>query len=95
MELAVFREPLDRFDALALARYRQRHAGIDCAAVHQHGARATRSLVTDLLRAGERERLAERVQERSARRNLDCHRFAVDGQRELGRAGSAQHDTAG
>src|SRR5207247_1849731 len=94
MKLAILGKTLDCLDALSLARDRQRHAGIDRATVHQHGACAARSLVTDLLRARERERLAECVEERSTRADLDGHGLAVDHERDLGRARSAQHGTA-
>jgi hypothetical protein len=93
MQLAVLGDPFDGLDGLSLAGDRERHARIDRTAVDEDGARAARSFVADLLRAGEGERLAQRVQKRPARRREDRDLLSVHGERDLGSAGTAQHDT--
>src|SRR5204862_3048209 len=64
VQLAILRDPFDGLHSLPLARDGERHARVDGSAVHEDGAGATRSLVTDLLRSGEREGLAQRVEKR-------------------------------
>ena len=60
-------EPLDRRDRLAVMHHRQRQAGIDAAAVDQHRAGAALAVVAALLRAGEREMLAQSIEQSRAR----------------------------
>src|SRR2546430_17238628 len=94
VQLTILRDPLDRLDGLSLARDREGHARVDGATVDEDGASATRSLVTDLFCPGEREGFAQRVQERPPGRCSDLYPRAVDGERDIRIARTAQHDTA-
>jgi hypothetical protein len=79
----ILRETLDRPDTLSSARDCERHAGIDGLAIEENGAGAARAFVAHALRAGEPERLAERVEERSMRRDVDADPIAVHLERDV------------
>jgi len=94
MQLAVLRDPFDRLDGLSLAGDGERHARVDGTAVDKDGARATRAFIADLLRPRQAERLAQRVEDGAARRRSYREVLAVNRQRDVGSARTAQHGTA-
>jgi hypothetical protein len=59
-------ETFNSDDVPSFARRRQRQAGQHSLIVDDDGARAARALIAPLLRAGETEHVAERVQQRDA-----------------------------
>src|SRR3954447_19417761 len=63
VQTAVAREPLDRRHLPPIALRRQSQAGQDPLAVDQHGACPARPLIAPLLRAGQLEHLAQRVEQ--------------------------------
>ena len=56
----------------ALVHHRERQAGVDAAAVDDHRAGAALAVVAALLGAGEVQVLAQRVEQRRARVELQC-----------------------
>jgi len=52
-------------------------------AIQQNGARAAGPFVADAFRAGEPERLAQRVEERSMRRDVHADAIPVDLERDV------------
>src|SRR5262245_8411513 len=67
VELVAVRQTFDRLDLGTVVHRGQRQARGDPPAVEKDGARAARTLVAPLLRAGEIKRLAQHVQQRLAR----------------------------
>src|SRR3989475_5722791 len=94
MQLSILRDPFDGLDGLSFAGDGERHAGVDGTAVDKDGARATRTFIADLLRPRQAERLAQRVEDGAARRRSYRDGLAVDRQRDIGSARTAQHGTA-
>src|SRR5438874_4924743 len=83
MQLAIARQTLDGAHALSFTRDRERHAGIHGLAIEEDRARAARPFVADALRAGEPERLAQRVEERPVRRDVDADPISIDLERDV------------
>src|ERR1051325_4882990 len=80
MQRAVFGEPFDRFDLLAIAGDRERQARAHEPAVHRHAARAADADAAAFLGAGEADVFADRVQQKAVRLDLDIAALAVDDQ---------------
>src|ERR1700751_4818714 len=78
MERAVVLEPLDGVDPLARMHRRERHAGQYAAPIHVHRAGPALAAVTALLRPGQRQLLAQSVEQRRARLDRDRAELAVD-----------------
>src|SRR5207237_1017244 len=70
-------DPFDRLDALSRAVVREEHARDDGLGVDDHGARAARAAVADVLRSRDPETLAEEVEERRPRLAGERDRLAV------------------
>src|SRR5438477_5463051 len=70
MQLSIRGNALDGRDALTAVHDGERQAGVVAASVDQHGARAARSLIASLLRAGEIEMFAQRIEKCRARIDL-------------------------
>ena len=64
----------------------EREAGVGAAAVEQDRAGAALAVVAALLRAGEAEVLAQEVEQRGARVDVEAVLLAVDAERDLGHA---------
>jgi len=62
MQLAVLRQSFDRPNLTVLVLDRECQTGIDALPVHQHGARAARTLIATLLRAIQTRLLPDRVE---------------------------------
>ena len=75
-------EALDRDDLVAVGLRRQHEARADERAVEEHRARAALALLARVLRAGQAEPLAERVEQALARPDVGLARLAVDGERD-------------
>ena len=71
-------QPFDRRDRAAVALRRERQARHDALAVEQHRARAAGALIAALLRAGQPELVAQRVEQRDAGIELQPVRPPVD-----------------
>ena len=84
VQLAVLGESLDRDHLCAVVRDGERQAGVDAAAIEQHGAGAALAVVAALLGAGEPELLAQHVEQGTARIHGERQRLAVDQQLNLG-----------
>ena len=80
MQLTVGGEALDRRDAPTVGLDREDEARIDAHVIEQHGARAALADEAALLRAGQPEVVAQDLEERVVRLDLDAARAAVDGQ---------------
>src|SRR5205807_8468430 len=93
VQLAILRDPFDGLNSLPLARDGERHARVDGSAVHENGAGATRSLIADLLRSGEREYLTQRVDRLPPRRRPERRRRSDPLARDIGFTRSAHHGT--
>jgi hypothetical protein len=91
MQLAVLRKPLDGGDLLAFGGQRQRQAGEHAAAFNQHRAGAALAVIAALLAAGQAKMLAQCVQQRGARVDVERTGFAVDLQRDRDGQGSILH----
>ena len=76
-------QPLDGGDAVALVHDRQREARRDPPPVDDHGARAALALIAPLLGAGEVQVLAQRVEQRRPRVELELAGYAVHRERDL------------
>src|SRR5690606_7614500 len=76
-------DPLDRGDLAPGVLHGQGQAGVDPLAVGEHRARPAGALVAALLRAGQAEVLAQRVEQADLRREPERHGLAVDPQLEL------------
>ena len=89
VQLIAVRESLDSGDLGALRDCGKGEAGVDAAAVDEDGARATLSVVTAFLAAGETEILAESVEQGGAGVDRKGLLLAVDieGEREGLRGG--------
>src|SRR5262249_30309128 len=71
----------DRHHRVAVVHHREREAGIDSPAIHEHGARAALAVIASLLRSGEVEMFAERVEQRSPCVELEVMGLTVDTER--------------
>ena len=67
-------QPLDGGDAVALVHHRERQAGIDPPPVDDHRAGAALAVIAALLGAGEMQVLAQRVEQRGPRVELELAR---------------------
>src|SRR5262245_24549431 len=83
MQLGAAGEAFDGLDAAALALDRQHEAGELRLAVEQHGAGAALAELAAVLGAGEREVLAQDLEQRLVRGEGRLHRLAVDAQIQL------------
>src|SRR5688572_13486886 len=83
VELIVLGQPLDCRDLFAFAGRGQRQAGEDAPPVYEHRASTALALITSLLRAGQSESFAQRVQQHDPRIDLQLLRHAVHFEREL------------
>src|SRR5262245_31809356 len=81
MELAVLFETFDCSNLFALRLDRQRRAGIDGFAVHDHRAGAAGGAVADAFGAGDVQIVAQRVEQRHSRFDAHLFRSAVDVER--------------
>jgi hypothetical protein len=86
MELAIFRESFDRGDFILLVHHREGEAGIDAPAIHVHGASPALSVIASLFRSEEAEILAQRVEQRHARFDLQLVELPVNFQLDWNRA---------
>ena len=93
MEPIAGRQPLDGADGRAVRLDREHQARIDAHAVDHDGAGAAFADEAALLRAGQPEIVAQDLEERVVRRDLDRARPAVDGQ--LDRRASSSRRRAG
>jgi hypothetical protein len=71
-------EALDRGDRAAFDLCRKGEAGENTLAIDMDGAGAALALVASLLRAGEAQMLAQRIEERDARLDFDFMSLAID-----------------
>jgi hypothetical protein len=78
MQIVAVGQPLDRRDRLPVVHHRQREARIDPAASHQYRAGAALAVIAALLGAGQREVLAQRVEQGRPRVQSHDARTAVD-----------------
>jgi hypothetical protein len=83
VKLPVRGETLGRDDLGAVVRDSEREAAVYPPALEQDGAGATLPVVAALLRAGDREVLAQEVEQRGARVDGDPMLAAVDLERDL------------
>jgi hypothetical protein len=83
MKIAWLAKALDRGDLVALVHDGERQAGIDAPAADHNGAGAALAVVTTLLRAGQVEMLAQRVEQRCAIIEIEIALPAVDGEAYL------------
>jgi hypothetical protein len=81
VQCAIRCQPLDRGHFGTVLHNGEREAGIDPAAVHQHGARAALAVITALFRAGQVEMVAQRIEQCRPRREFELLLNAVDEQR--------------
>jgi hypothetical protein len=80
MELIATRDALDREHIGAVMTYREGQAGVDAAAIDQHGTGAALAAVASFLAAGQIETLTQQVEQRDAGVfQLDVPPDAVDG----------------
>jgi hypothetical protein len=93
MKLALFCEAFDGGDFILLMHHREGEAGIDAPAVHVHGASPALPVITSLFRSKEAEILAQGVEQRHARFDLQLVELPVDFQ--LDRNGTSGIRTAG
>ena len=89
MHLVGRAETFDGRDAVAFVHHREREAGVDAASVDDHRAGATLAVIATFLGAGEVQVVAQRVEQRGARVELERVRFAVHLERELSRSTGA------
>ena len=82
VELAVSRKPLDRRDLRPVRLDPEQRARLHRLAVHEHGARAARGGVAAHVRPGEPELLAEHVDQKFTRLDLELMAYAVGDQRD-------------
>src|SRR5262249_32091492 len=73
----------DRVDAGSIALHGQHQAAAHYDTVHAHTAGAAHAMLAADMAAGEREVLAQKVDQRLARIDAFAHLFAVDGDRDL------------
>ena len=86
VELAFFREPLDRRDLRAVMHQREREAREHALPTDHDGACAALTVIAALLRSREVEPVAQKVEERGPRLDFDLPGFPVDRERKgLGR----------
>ena len=83
MQLVRRSEAFDGRDAIAFVHDGERETGIDAPAVGDHRAGAALAVVAALLGAGEMQVIAQRVEQRGARVELERLLFAVDLERDL------------
>src|SRR5271155_471082 len=81
MKHAILLQAFDRRDPLAFLHRRKRHAGQDASAIDVYGACATLSAIACLFGAGQRQILAQRIEERGTR--LDRKRAALTIDRQI------------
>ena len=91
MQVVAVGEALDGRDVEAVLRDGEQQAGVRAAAVDEHGARAALAVVAALLRPGEPELLAQHVEERRARVDLDPVVGFVDAEGDVGVMGHTRH----
>src|SRR5258706_7056975 len=78
VELAVFRQPLDRGDLVAVGEHRRRQAGAHHLPVHQHRAGAADADAAAFLGAGEAEIVAQKIDHQPVGRDFLLDFFPVD-----------------
>ena len=78
MQLIAVREAFDRRDFIALMRDRETEAGINSPAIHQDGAGAALSVVATFFRPGQVQTLAQCVEQRDTRIDLERMVLAVN-----------------
>jgi hypothetical protein len=78
MKLAVFREAFDGGDFILLVHHREGEAGIDAPSIHVHRAGATLPVIASLFCAEEAKILAQRIEQRHARLDLELMDLPVD-----------------
>src|SRR6267142_1922170 len=78
MERAVLCQAFDGGDLVAVMHHRERQAALDALAVHEDGAGAALSLVAALLRAGQRDMLAQRIEQRGTRIEIEVIISSID-----------------
>src|SRR5205823_14538441 len=78
MQNALLGQPLDGGDLRAIMHHRECQTAVDALSVDDDRAGAALSLVAALLRAGQREMLAQRIEQRGARVEIDGVALSVD-----------------
>ena len=78
MHLVGRAQAFDGGDAIAFVHHRQREAGIDAPSARDHRAGAALAVIAALLGAGEMQVIAQRIEQRGARVELERVWFAVD-----------------
>ena len=81
-QLSILFQAFNRDDLVALVHHGERQTGVDPATVHVHGAGATLAVIASFLCAEQLEMLAQGVEERGARVELEVDGLAIHAQRD-------------
>src|SRR3984893_4604807 len=81
VEIAVFFQTLDGRDLVARMHHGKRQAAVDALSIDDHRTGAALSLVAALLRAGQAEMLAQCIEQRYARIEIESMAPSIDSQR--------------
>jgi hypothetical protein len=80
MQLATVREPFDGYDLTSLRLYREQAASIDWLAIEDDRAGATDPAIAHLLSPGQIQMVAESIEQRDARFEIQCVAHTVNPQ---------------
>src|SRR5713101_102312 len=83
VEIAIFFQTLDGRDLVARMHHGERQAAVDALSIDDHGAGAALSLVAALLGTGQPEMLAQRIEQRYARIEIESMAPSIDSQRHV------------
>ena len=78
VELLTICQPFDRRDLIAVVHGGERETGINSTAIDQYRTRAALAMIASLLRAGEMQSFAQRVEQRYARIDIERVTLSVD-----------------
>jgi hypothetical protein len=78
MQVSIGGDPFDRRDGATFILHRQGKARHDAFAVHQYGARTTRTLIAALLGTGQMKMIPQEIEQRCAVIGRRWNRSAID-----------------
>jgi hypothetical protein len=82
MQLATLSQALHGRDFFPALHHGQHQAGVPALAIHQHGAGAALPVIAPLLCSSKLQMLAQQIEDRHTRVNIELVLLFVDGQRE-------------